>query len=119
LKAKLINETRAAASAGNDDRLIEREGKKYFPADTIIDDPRAYRLVQMGVAVPADPECTVAAGMTSQQMEAAQRQQELLAKGIEQDDYQRYLDGEILGYDEDGNDIPGPNYKDPNGEDEE
>ena len=110
MKAKLLKQTQASPAA-SDERLIVVDGVKYWPECSIIDDPRAYRLVQMGVAEPADPECTVAAGMTTQQMQMAQRQQELVARGIHPDDYQRYFDGEILGYDADGNDIPGPNYK--------
>jgi hypothetical protein len=110
MKAKLIKDTQAAPSAGDDSRLIEIRGIKFWPAGTVLEDKRAYRLVQLGVAEPADPECALAAGMTSEQMRIAQRQQEMVSKGIQPDDYQRYLDGEITGYDADGNDIPGPNY---------
>ena len=84
-------------------------GKFWYPAGTVLEDPRAYRLVQMGVAEPADEECTLRACMTKAEMKTAQRQQEMVAKGIAPEDYQRYLDGEILGYDAEGNDIPGPN----------
>lgn len=94
-------------------------GQYYWPVGTIEDHPKAYMLVRMGVAEPADDECRLRAAMSTDDMKHAQRQQELVSKGIEPDDYQRYLDGEILGYDEDGNDIPGPNYKEPENGDED
>ena len=70
-------------------------------------------------AVPADDECTAAAAMSTAEMKAAQRQQEPVSKGIHPDDYQRYFDGEITGYDIDGNDIPGPNYIEPDEDDDD
>ena len=117
MKAKLLKQTQASPSA-SDERLIVVDGVSYWPEGSIIEDPRAYRLVQMGVAEPADPECTLAAGMTTEKMVLAQRQQELVAKGIHPNDYQRYFDGEIIGYDENGKDIPGPNYKEEQEDDE-
>jgi hypothetical protein len=110
MKARLLKRTQAAPSA-NDERLVVVDGVTYWPEGSIIEDPRAYRLVQMGVAEPADSECVFAAGMSTERMALAQQQQELVANGIHPDDYQRYLDGEITGYDENGKDIPGPNYK--------
>jgi len=89
---------------------VGEDGKLYFPKGTILEGPRAFRLVQMGVAIPADPECTLAANRTTEQMKTAQIHQEMLSKGIQVQDYQRYLDGEILGYDVEGDDIPGPNW---------
>lgn len=117
--AKLIKELEASPSAGADVRLSVRDGQRYWPAGTVIDDPRAYRLVQMGVAEPADAECAVAANMTTESMKRAQMHQELVAKGIHPDDYQRYIDGELLGYDEAGDDIPGPNAKDGENDDDD
>jgi len=118
VKAKLLKDTEAAPRA-NDDRLFERSGKRWWPAGTILEDPRAHRLVGLGVAVPADDECTAAAAMSTAEMKAAQRQQEPVSKGIHPDDYQRYFDGEITGYDIDGNDIPGPNYIEPDEDDDD
>ena len=110
MKAKLVKDLRVSPKAADDDRQVVRDGVRWWLAGTVMEDPRAYRLVQMGVAEPADDECTLKACMTTEQMKAAQVKQELVSKGILPDDYQRYLDGEILGYDEDGNDIPGTNY---------
>jgi len=112
MKAKLVREAKAAPGAEHPE-IFDRDGRRWWPAGSIIEDARAYRLVQMGMAEPADEECTLAACMTTAEMKAAQVKQEMVAKGIHPNDYQRYLDGEILGYDEDGDDIPGPNWIDP------
>lgn len=99
-----------------DERLECRNGRYFWPVGTVEEHPRAYMLVRMGVAEPEDDECRLRAAMTTGEMKLAQRQQSLVSKGIHPDDYQRFLDGEISGYDEDGNDIPGPNWK---GDDDE
>jgi hypothetical protein len=119
MKAKLLKDTMAAQSAGADERLIMIDGVKHFPAGTIIDHPRAYRLVQMGTAEPADPECTLAAGMSSEAQQRAQLHQAMVAAGIHPDDYQKYLDGQMIGYDAVGKLIPGPNYVPEEEEEEE
>jgi len=90
--------------------VVEKDGVHYWPAGTIEDHPKAYMLVRMGEAEPADDECVLAAGMSSSQHAAARKASEALAHGIHPEDYQRFFDGEILGYDEDGMDVPGPNY---------
>jgi len=112
LKAELLRDTLPARSAAGDDRLILINGVKHFPAGSIIDHPDAYMLVKMGTAKPADAECTAAAGMTSEQQAVAQRMQVLVAKGIHPDDYQAYFDGQMIGYDANGDWLPGPNYTD-------
>ena len=96
------------------DELVEKsDGMWYWPAGTIEEHPRAYMLVRMGDAEPADDECVLAAAMSSNQQAAAKRAAEALAHGIHPEDYQRFFDGEITGYDADGNDIPGPNWIEP------
>jgi len=117
MKAKWINDafvTPGGTPCG--ETKVDEDGRLYYPAGTIVEDPRAHRLVQNGVAVPADAECTLACCMTTEEMKRAQVHQEMVLKGIQQQDYQRYLDGEILGYDEDGEDIPGPNYQEDDGD---
>ena len=89
---------------------IERNGKWFWPAGTIENHPRAYLLVKMGEAEAADDECRERVGMSQAQMAYAQKCAEARNKGIEPQDYQRYWDGELAGYDIDGNDIPGPNF---------
>lgn len=102
MKAKLIRDMKGPECAQFPD------GRK--PAGTEIDDPESFWLVRMGVAVPGDEECRKAAGMNDSQMSAAQRAYERVALGIHPDDYERFDAGEIVGYDQDGRDIPGPNY---------
>ena len=91
-------------------KMVERGGQWYWPAGTIEEHPKAYILVRMGTAKPADDECTLAAAMSTPQQATAQKHNEVVRKGIHPDDYQRYFDGVITGYDIDGNDIPGPNW---------
>ena len=95
------------------DANLEKVGDQYYwPVGTIESHPKAFMLVRMGVAEPADDECRLRSAMSTGEMKTAQRQHDMVSKGIDPNDYQRYLDGEILGYDTDGNDIPGPNYID-------
>lgn len=110
MKAKLIRESKVAHGVIDDRVITLDDGRRVLPAGTIIEDDRAFRLVQMGMAEPADEECTLRASMNTADMKAAQAKQTMLSKGIHPDDYQRFLDGEIQGYDADGGDIPGPNW---------
>ena len=104
----------------DDERIVIREnGQHVWPVGTVEDHPRAYRLVRNGVAEPADDECRLMAAMSSSDMAKAQRNQVPFGKGIQPEDYQRFFDGEILGYDVDGNDIPGPNWKDEEDDDDD
>ncbi len=103
----------------DDERLEVVDGHHYWPIGTVEDHPKAYRLVRMGIAEPDDDECRLVAAVSTQDMKAAGKQYEMVSKGIEPDDYQRYLDGEILGYDTAGNDLPGPNWKRKEDEDDE
>lgn len=93
---------------------IMRNGKKvkrrFWKRGSIIDDPKAFRLVQMGVAVPADEECKNAAGMSAVEIELAKRAAERLQKGIIPKDYDLFDRGVILGYNPDGSYKPGPNW---------
>ena len=112
MKAKLIKDLDAAPSAGDDEQIKEREdGTRYWPEGSVIDNPRAFRLVQQGVATPEDDECTQRCSMTLQQMADAQLAQKRVAAGIHPDDYAAFDAGLMTGYDEDGKHIPGPNYK--------
>ena len=68
-------------------------------------------LVEMGVAVPADEECAIKAGMSHEAIRAAQNAYERLAHGIAPEDFAKFDAGEIAGYNPDGSYIPGPNAK--------
>ena len=93
-----------------------------YPIGTIIAHPTAFRLVQMGVAIPEDDACTSAANMKDAQISVAQKAYERVSKGIHPEDYDKFDRGEILGYNPDGSYIPGPNaatFDDEEPEDEE
>ena len=50
----------------------------------IIDHPKAFRLVQLGVADPVDDECRIAAGMTPEKTEAARAFQRKAKRGLQE-----------------------------------
>jgi len=110
---RLIREDLLVASHVADaDGMTTRNGRRYWVAGTQIDvDKRSCQLlVGNGDAEPVDEEseaCCV--GWQNKRAEVL-LSREMLAKGIEPEDRERFRNGEILGYDEDGNDIPGPNY---------
>lgn len=80
------------------------------PAGTEIDHPQAFRLVQNGVAIPADDECAARCGMTPADIRAAKQAYEKVSRGIAPQDYGLYDRGVIVGYNPDGSYKPGPNY---------
>lgn len=92
------------------DGTVEKDGQWYWPAGTVEDHPRAYMLVRMGTAEPADEECEQRANMSAEQMAMAQRNARAVAKGIQPEDYGRFFSGELAGYNPDGSEIPGPNH---------
>jgi hypothetical protein len=104
MKAKLVRDAVYGPSAGG--------GRKNTPAPTgtVIEHPDAWKLVRMGMAEPEDDECRERAGMNGEQMRKAQYAQDKFEKKIRLEDRRAYDDGEMLGYDEDGEWIPGPNY---------
>lgn len=96
-------------------REVRRNGKMvnvpFWKNGATIEHPDAHALVSMGCAVPADDECHQAANMTPLQIRAAIKAQDKVSKGIHPDDYAKFDNGEILGYNPDGSYIPGPNFK--------
>lgn len=91
-------------------RVGQRSGR--VPAGTILENPDVHTLVRLGMAVPADDECAKAAGMTPEQMKAAQHAQEKVRLGIHPDDFEAFDAGIMRGYNPDGTFIPGPNAPD-------
>jgi hypothetical protein len=89
------------------------------PVGHEIDNPDAFKLVQMGCAVPADAECEEAHGMTLQQLQAAQHAYVRTELGIHPDDFAAYEAGVMIGYNDDGSYKPGPNYEEAEADDEE
>ena len=75
----------------------------------VVNHPMSYRLVRQGICEPADEECQIKANMTPARMESAQHAYERLERGIHPTDFDRYDRGEMVGYNPDGSDIPGPN----------
>lgn len=110
MKAEYLFDVHEPRDWIEDERLIERDGNRYWPAGTIEEHPKAYMLVRMGTAKPADDECVLAAGMSSREQAAAQRSNEAVRHGIHPDDYQLFFDEKIKGYNEDGSYIKGPNW---------
>lgn len=80
------------------------------PQGTVIDHPDAWKLVRMGVASPADYECSEKADMSTTQIERAAKAYERLAAGIHPEDFSAFDAGYMTGYEQDGSWIPGPNY---------
>lgn len=83
----------------------------YIAEGAVVDDPHAFMLVRMGVAVPADDECEAAAAMSPEAMARAQYAYERQVRGIAPKDFERYDNGEISHVLPDGSYAPGPNYK--------
>jgi len=81
------------------------------PAGTIIECPKAFWLVRQGCAEPADDECRKRARITPDRMAAASRSYDRLEKGIHPEDFEAFDQGKMVGYDAQGNWIPGPNFE--------
>lgn len=105
MKAKLLR--RMEMAPGHPDFIPGV--KQWLEPGTLIDHPKSYMLVRMGVADAADDECEKAAAMTNTQKAQAQLAYQRVSKGIAPEDYQAFDDGEIAGYNPDGSPIPGPN----------
>ena len=88
-------------------------GVPFWKSGTVleVDKRGAQLLVGNGDAEPADDEALAACPEWQSDRESVLLARDMLAKGIEPDDRERYRNGEILGYDDEGNDIPGPNWK--------
>lgn len=114
MKARIIRDDMQSTSqtAGISLTVIDdRSGRqrRYWRAGAVVDHPRAYRLVQMGVAEPVDDECIRAARRNDEQLHAARMHYEATARGIAIEDLPRFFAGEMSGYNPDGTEIPGPN----------
>lgn len=113
MKARLLRDLKTPPAPGQ-----TAEGD--LPLGMIYEHPDVYLLVQLGVAEPADDECSKAAGMTQEMMMRAQHAQERTSRGIVPDDFELYDQGKILGYNPDGSYIRGPNWDtEPEEEEEE
>jgi len=112
MKCELLHEMEVVESIASEALLsqcVKRDGRTFAPIGTVLDDPDCWRIVAMGNARPADDECAETVIRTPVQQAKAEHAAERLSKGIHPDDFGRYDRGELLGYDANGNDIPGPN----------
>tara|TARA_R110000868_G_scaffold42190_2_gene143194 strand:- start:763 stop:1146 length:384 start_codon:yes stop_codon:yes gene_type:complete len=124
MKIKYIrSDNEVAVSYHNDPQVVTCErGMKWWPIGAIVDvDASGKYLVDNGDAEPADDEMRALCAGWEFRRDEVLLSREMLAKCIDPEDRQRFRNGEILGYDDDGNDIPGPNYvcPDDDSEDEE
>jgi hypothetical protein len=92
---------------------------EWHPPGTLVDGSNALLFVQLGACEPADAECEQAHGMTPEQLAEAQVAYRATCAGIWPEDLDKFKAGEILGYDMEGQFIPGPNWTEPEDEQEE
>lgn len=100
---------REAAAEMPEPYVVRENGKRIVKAGTTINHLMAFRLCQMGIAVPADEECRLATNRSDEQLKAAQHAAKRLDKGIHPDDFEAYDAGVMDGYNTDGSFKPGPN----------
>ena len=99
----------------HDTHIVERKRNgvmakiRCWKKGAVVNHPKSFRLVQQGICEAADEECRLRAGMDAPAMDAASHAYERLQRGIDPKDFDRYDRGELLGYNADGSDIPGPN----------
>lgn len=102
MKAKTIRPLNTVKSERFPDGLL--------PAGFIDEGPESWKLVVHGVAIPEDEECRLKVNMTPEEMAQRQHVYNRLAVGIHPEDWAAYDRGEMIGYDEQGRKIPGPNF---------
>ncbi len=81
----------------------------FWNKGAIVTGPRTFHLVRNGICEPADAECEEVADMTPEMIVKAQKAHLRLKLGIHYTDNERYERGELVGYNPDGSDKPGPN----------
>lgn len=119
MKIKFIRSDNGVAAAFNTeeyaDQIVQIDGQPFWKLGAVVEVDRrgAQLLVGNGDCDPADDEATEACANYMLKREEVLLSREMLARAIDPDDRERYRNGEILGYDADGNDIPGPNWVEP------
>ena len=122
MKIKLIRSDLMVAEAfkGNAQTYVCSRGLHWWHLGAIMDvEADGKLLVENGDAEPADEEMEALCLNWRRGRDWVLLSREMLAKGIDPEDRDRFQAGEILGYDTDGNDIPGPNFKDLEEDDDE
>lgn len=95
------------------DRINRASGVPLWKLGAVIDEiPFAVEvLVGNGDAEPADAEAEALCVNWQLRRSDVLLSRDMLARGIDPEDRERFKNGELLGYDAEGNDIPGPNWK--------
>ena len=122
MKIRYVRSDNEVAETYKDHPAVVRcaRGLYWWPVGAVVDvDEDGARLVSNGDAEPADDEMEALCCNWKANRAEVLLSREMLAKGIEPEDRERFRRKEILGYDENGNDIPGPNYIQPDEEDED
>ncbi|MES2789961.1 MAG: hypothetical protein V4719_10080 [Planctomycetota bacterium] len=96
MKAKLIRDLQGPNPKYDPEiaRRAHELGRRYKQPRSIdvkawaeIDDPEAWKLVKIGVAIPADAACRIKCGMTEAQMTEAQERYERLDSGADLEEH--------------------------------
>lgn len=119
MKSKLINDEGADITTATEEQRskIKKTGSDQhpqyiYPAGTIFEGPQAVFLVKTGQAEPVDDECRAACGMDDASRAAQQENYFMDLLGIRKpEDRDLFRAKIILGYDNDGKYIPGPNWE--------
>jgi hypothetical protein len=103
------------------EQIDRSSGQPFWKLGAIVEVDRrgAQLLVGNGDCEPADEEAEAACKNWRANRDAILLSREMLARAIDPEDRERFRNGEILGYDENGNDIPGPNWIEPDDDDTE
>jgi hypothetical protein len=118
MKCKLIRDDLKVSShpdaqyvaANSEERMHRGKLLRFWKVGTILDTPDAFRLVRNGDAEAADSECEARVGVrTPEQIARTLHERERLARGVHPEDFKAYDAGLMIGYDGNGNWIPGPN----------
>lgn len=97
----------------NGEPYREKDGteRRFVPAGTVYETPRAAFFVLNGDAEPADLECEAAVCKTPEELKDLQHRQRRLSAGIRPEDFPLFDAGVIVGYEADGETYkPGPNW---------
>lgn len=125
MKIKFVRTDNQVAAAFDTEEHAEQidrsSGRPFWKLGAIVEVDRrgAQLLVGNGDCEPADDEAEESCKGWKAQRSEVLLSREMLARAIEPEDRERFRNGEILGYDADGNDIPGPNWVEPDEEEAE
>ncbi len=109
MKCRFLRDMEYIIRPGPDAPASARRSIGIRPAGFVLEDPDAYKLVEHGVAEPADEECAAAVRLTPAELERVRAAYPRIAAGIHPDDYEAFDEGRMVGYNPDGSWKPGPN----------